>query len=65
MQRGAANGVMVLVEQADLLRDSDLDAAISQSLDEAAASPQKPTAKSFLETIRRSPLPPHSLPGAA
>lgn len=27
--------------QADLVRDSDLDAAISQSLDEAAASPQK------------------------
>lgn len=39
--------------QADVLRDSDLDAAISQSLDEAAASPQKATAKTFLDSIRR------------
>ena len=38
--------------QADVLRDSDLDAAISQSLDEAGASPQKATAKNFLDSIK-------------
>jgi len=39
------------VEQTDA-RDSDLDAAITESLDEAAGSPQKATAKSFLDTIK-------------
>jgi len=37
----------------DLFRDSDLDAAISQSLDEAAGTPQKATSKSFLDTIQK------------
>jgi len=40
--------------QRDLFRDSDLDAAISQSLDEAAASPQKATSKVFIETLQRT-----------
>jgi len=37
----------------DLFRESDLDAAISQSLDEAAASPQKATSKGFVEQMQR------------
>mmetsp|Transcript_3588 Transcript_3588/g.10562 ORF Transcript_3588/g.10562 Transcript_3588/m.10562 type:complete len:382 (-) Transcript_3588:302-1447(-) len=40
--------------QRDLFRDSDLDAAISQSLDEAASSPQKATSKTFLDTLKRA-----------
>jgi len=38
----------------DLFRDSDLDAAISQSLDEASGTPQKATSKQFLETIQQA-----------
>lgn len=37
----------------DLFRDSDLDAAISQSLDEAAGTPQKATSRQFLDTMQK------------
>jgi len=38
----------------EFMRDSDLEAAISQSLDEAAGSPQKSTSKKFLEGIQKA-----------
>eukprot|EP00960_Hanusia_phi_P031737 749461-Hanusia_phi.AAC.1 len=38
----------------EFMRDSDLEAAISQSLDEAAGSPQKSTSKRFLEGIQKA-----------